>query len=201
MTSPGGGWPKRLLDLSLSVPALVLVLPLTVVAWALARYETGEPGFFSQERIGLGGRPFRIFKIRTMRTVAAGSLTTKENDDRVTRSGRWMRRFKIDEVPQLLNVLTGTMSLVGPRPTVYEDYARMDATQRRRFLVPPGLTGLAQISGNTSLTWPERIELDLAYVERASLWFDLVIIARTAAMVVTGRLETHPPSDDEWGAT
>jgi lipopolysaccharide/colanic/teichoic acid biosynthesis glycosyltransferase len=199
VTAPPPPWPKRALDLVVAVPALTVTLPLIVVCWAWARYETGESGLFIQERIGRGGRPFRILKIRTMRTDPHGSATTTADDQRVTRMGRWFRKFKLDELPQLLHVVTGTMSLVGPRPTVRSDYLRMDDAQRRRFLVPPGLTGLAQVSGNTALTWPERIRFDLEYVERSSVWLDLEILARTGLMLLAGRIETHPNSDDEWG--
>jgi undecaprenyl phosphate N,N'-diacetylbacillosamine 1-phosphate transferase len=129
------------------------------------------------------------------------SSTTTKNDPRVTRVGNVLRKTKIDELPQLLNVLNGTMSLVGPRPTVAEDVARMDATQRRRCDVRPGITGLAQVSGSTALSWPERIKYDLQYVDNVSLLLDIQILLKTVALLLTMRAETHPASADEWDMT
>jgi hypothetical protein len=125
--------------------------------------------------------------------------TTVRNDPRLIRGGGWLRKYKIDELPQLLNVLSGDMSLVGPRPTVQEDVGRMTPVQLQRLLVSPGLTGLAQTQGNTTLNWPERIELDLAYVRSLTLAQDLRILADTMWQVITGRADTHPMGDDEWG--
>jgi lipopolysaccharide/colanic/teichoic acid biosynthesis glycosyltransferase len=154
--------------------------------------------FFVQERIGLDEQPFKVYKLRTMRATGDRRSVTLMDDPRVFFMGRLARKLKIDELPQLLNVLNGTMSLVGPRPTVQEDYERMNRRQRSRCRVLPGLTGLAQVRGNTSLTWPQRIEYDLFYVENQSLWLDLKILARTALLVLTFRAETHPQGISEW---
>src|SRR5690606_29589072 len=144
-------------------------------------------------------RPFKVYKLKTMREVAGyTSSTTTSTDIRVTKFGSFLRKTKIDELPQIWNVLNGTMSLVGPRPTVMEDVERMNAQQRKRFLVKPGITGWAQINGNTALSWPERIRLDLYYIEKFNLLFDLKIILKTVHLVLTNNAETHPTFEDEW---
>ena len=173
--------------------------PLFLLAVIIIKRGSRGPVFFTQERIGRGGAPFRLYKFRTMNVGAesAGTVSLKQ-DPRVFAGGNFLRKFKIDELPQLLNVLNGTMSLVGPRPTVREDYARMDSAQRRRTVVTPGLTGLAQISGNTGLSWPARIKYDLLYVDEHNLLLDLGIIVQTAWLIGRNRVETHPSSDDEW---
>lgn len=190
---------KRALDLSLGAIFLLLVWWAILGAWVLARIDTQASGFFRQERVGLDGRRFNIIKIRTMRIVPgeASSVTT-ENDARVTRIGHFFRATKMDELPQLLNVLNGSMSIVGPRPTVQADYDRMTVEQSQRVNVRPGITGLAQVNGNTSLPWSKRIEFDLDYIRRWSPWLDIAIILRTLMMVASGRAETHPKGDDEW---
>ena len=126
------------------------------------------------------------------------AATTRREDPRVFPGGEAIRKYKLDELPQIVNVLRGEMSVVGPRPTVREDYDRMTPNQCRRASIRPGLSGLAQISGNTSLSWPERIALDLEYIETLSFWNDIWIILRTLGLVITGRADTHPATDDEW---
>lgn len=195
---------KSIADRLIALGALLLCLPLFGLATLIIKLSSRGPIFFRQERVGRDGRPFRIFKFRTMHLHAESQLTgsvSTRNDPRVFRGGRLLRQTKIDELPQLLNVLAGTMSLVGPRPTVQEDFARMTPAQRHRAAVLPGLTGLAQIRGNTSLSWPERIEYDLDYINRFSLWLDCKIIAETALRVVTLRAATDTPGTDEWATT
>ncbi len=119
-------------------------------------------------------------------------------DPRVTRIGEFLRRWKLDEIPTLWNVVKGEMSLVGPRPTVKMDVEKMDDKQRYRHSVLPGLTGLAQINGNTSLNWPERIKYDLEYIKKRSLMLDLVIIIKTIIIIITRDIETHPKGNTEW---
>ena len=188
---------KRAFDILLSLAGLLVLWPVILVTWGLALRDTGASGLFVQERIGLHGRPFRLVKLRTMRPVGGSTVTTRD-DARVTWLGRKLRKWKLDELPQLWNVLKGEMSLVGPRPTVAEDYARMTQRQAQRDTTPPGITGLAQINGNTALSWPQRIEYDLRYIETWSLLLDVRILFGTARLAVSGRIETHPASEDEW---
>jgi lipopolysaccharide/colanic/teichoic acid biosynthesis glycosyltransferase len=171
---------------------------MVMVAVAIRRSSVG-PILFRQRRIGRHGKPFEIYKFRTMVVGAefSGSVTT-QNDPRVGRVGKWIRAKKLDELPQLVNVLNGSMSLVGPRPMVISDFERLDDRQRRRVSVRPGLTGLAQVSGNTALSWPRRIEFDLEYVDRRSVAMDCRILGKTAAMVLNGSAATESPSADEW---
>jgi undecaprenyl phosphate N,N'-diacetylbacillosamine 1-phosphate transferase len=193
---------KRSFDLVVAILGLVAFGWLLVLVYIIASIDTRSNGLFIQTRIGRAQKPFSIYKFRTMRSVQGMvSSTTTKNDPRVTRVGNVLRKTKIDELPQLLNVLNGTMSLVGPRPTVAEDVARMDATQRRRCDVRPGITGLAQVSGSTALSWPERIKYDLQYVDNVSLLLDIQILLKTVALLLTMRAETHPTSADEWDMT
>jgi lipopolysaccharide/colanic/teichoic acid biosynthesis glycosyltransferase len=191
---------KRAFDLSTSVVALVALWPLLLIVAAYVKLCSPGPALFTQERIGRDGRPFRILKFRTMhvRRVCGDSFVSIHNDPRVFPGGRLLRKLKIDELPQLWNVIAGSMSLVGPRPTVDEDYRRMTPRQRSRWAVRPGITGLAQIRGGTSLLWPERIELDLEYIRKRSFWLDIKVLIATCAQVLTARADTHPAGDDEW---
>ena len=194
---------KRTFDLAVALAALVALLPLLVLTAIYIKIRSPGPVFFTQQRIGRGGKPFRLWKFRTMHAqppVDAASSVTTRDDARVFAGGSMLRKLKLDELPQLWNVVTGTMSLVGPRPTVAEDYQRMTPRQRERCVVRPGITGLAQIRGNTSLSWPERIEWDLRYIDERSLWLDLRILAETCWLVLAARAETHPPGEDEWSA-
>lgn len=192
--------PKRFLDLLVACTALVVAAPVLITAAIYIRLASAGPVFFRQERVGQGGRPFSILKLRTMTWHPSSSEQTVSlrNDPRVFFGGSILRSLKIDELPQLLNVVAGQMSLVGPRPTVASDHARMTARQQQRVSVRPGMTGLAQVNGNTSLSWPERIEWDLRYIARQSVWMDLQILARTAGLVLSARAATHPAGDDEW---
>src|SRR5690606_9205639 len=147
-----------------------------VVCVVAIRLTSKGPVFFRQERIGLGGRPFTVWKFRTM---VVGDNPAIPDPDRITAVGRLLRRWSLDELPQLINVARGEMSIVGPRPTLAYQVERYDEEQRRRLAVPPGLTGLAQVEGRNELPWPERIRLDVQYVERASPALDLRILART----------------------
>jgi exopolysaccharide biosynthesis polyprenyl glycosylphosphotransferase len=195
---------KRGLDLVVSGVALVLLSPV-FLAVAIVTKATSPGGvFFFQERVGLGGAPFTMAKFRTMRADAGGVPPTLDaiplakrqgnevlfkakNDPRITPSGAWLRRHSVDELPQLLNVLKGTMSLVGPRPPLASEVAQYDDHVKRRFLAKPGMTGLWQVSGRSDLTWEESVRADLMYVENWSLTGDLIIIWRTVQVVVTGK--------------
>jgi lipopolysaccharide/colanic/teichoic acid biosynthesis glycosyltransferase len=180
---------KRALDLVVGAGALAVAAPVLGVAALAIRLETHGHPVYRQRRVGLGGRPFELYKLRTMvrgaETMGKG-LAVDEGDDRITRLGAWLRRTSFDEVPNLVNVLRGHMSLVGPRPTVQVQVDRYSDRQRRRLDALPGITGWAQVNGRASLPWHERIELDLWYIEHASLRLDLRILVRTARMAVTG---------------
>jgi lipopolysaccharide/colanic/teichoic acid biosynthesis glycosyltransferase len=181
---------SRALDVVLAAVLLVVAAPLLALAALAIRLESRGPVFYRQRRVGRYGRPFELWKLRTMvpgaETMGAG-VYVLEGDPRITRVGRLLRRFSFDELPNLLNVLKGDMALVGPRPTVQEQVDRYTERQLRRLEVKPGITGWAQINGRTSLPWPERIELDVWYVEHRSLRLDLRILARTARMLASGR--------------
>jgi lipopolysaccharide/colanic/teichoic acid biosynthesis glycosyltransferase len=180
---------KRALDVVVAAATLVLAAPLLAIAAVLIRIETHGHPIYRQRRIGLDGEPFELFKLRTMvsgaETMGAG-LVVDAGDARITRLGALLRRTSLDELPNLVNVLRGEMSIVGPRPTVQVQVDRYSERQRGRLSVRPGLTGWAQIHGRASLPWHERIELDLWYVEHASLRLDLRILRRTAQMVAGG---------------
>ncbi|MBM79786.1 MAG: sugar transferase [Planctomycetaceae bacterium] len=195
---------KTVFDVGIALLVLILLSPLFLFAAIIIKVFSPGPIFFRQERIGFGGESFSIFKFRTMHVDSDRTLTgsvSVRNDPRVFVGAGFLRLTKIDELPQILNVLNGTMSLVGPRPTVAEDFERMSTEQRRRVDVKPGLTGLAQVRGNTSLLWPERIVLDLSYIDEYSFWLDLKILMETALLLVTFRADTHPQGNDEWVAT
>jgi undecaprenyl phosphate N,N'-diacetylbacillosamine 1-phosphate transferase len=179
---------KRLFDILLSLLAIVLLLPILCVLSLLIVIEAGLPISFTQQRAGLNGKPFRILKFRSMipDAVKVGlGLRTSEDDPRVTRVGKFMREYHLDELPQLINVLKGDMSIVGPRPTILSQVETYTPFERRRLEVRPGITGLAQVSGNNELPWEERIKLDVYYVDNMSLLMDLKIILRTFSTVVT----------------
>jgi lipopolysaccharide/colanic/teichoic acid biosynthesis glycosyltransferase len=180
---------SRALDVALAAIVLALATPLLALAALAIRLESRGPVLYRQRRVGRDGEPFELWKLRTMvpraETMGAG-VYVLEGDPRITRVGRLLRRFSLDELPNLVNVLKGDMAIVGPRPTVQEQVDRYTERQRRRLEVKPGITGWAQINGRTSLPWPERIELDVWYVEHRSLWLDLRILAKTARMLATG---------------
>jgi lipopolysaccharide/colanic/teichoic acid biosynthesis glycosyltransferase len=169
---------------------LAATAPLLALAAILIKLESRGPVFYRQRRVGRHGEPFELWKLRTMvpgaETMGAG-IYIVEGDARITRVGRLLRRFSLDELPNLVNVLKGELALVGPRPTVQEQVDRYTDRQRRRLEVKPGITGWAQVNGRTSLPWPERIELDVWYVEHRSLRLDLRILARTVRMLASGR--------------
>ncbi len=180
---------NRALDLIAATVLLVVSAPLLGLAAVAIKLESRGPVFYRQLRVGRHGRPFQMWKLRTMvrgaETMGDG-IYVLEGDARITRVGRLLRRFSLDELPNLINVLAGDLAIVGPRPTVREQVDRYTERQRRRLEVRPGITGWAQVNGRTSLPWPDRIELDVWYVEHRSLRLDLDILARTARMLVTG---------------
>jgi undecaprenyl phosphate N,N'-diacetylbacillosamine 1-phosphate transferase len=180
---------KRLLDLLLAGLLLLALLPVATVAALLIWLTSPGPVVFVQPRIGKGGRVFRAYKFRTMLDRPRRPDPHHEivgRDPEVTAVGYWLRRFKLDELPQLVNVLRGEMSLVGPRPALLPHLAEFDALARRRLLVTPGLTGLAQVHGNIYLPWPQRWRYDAHYVEALSLRLDLWILVRTLGVILWG---------------
>jgi lipopolysaccharide/colanic/teichoic acid biosynthesis glycosyltransferase len=172
---------KRVLDVCLAGLALVGLAPVMLVTGLLVRVALGSPLFFRQRRPGLGGRPFDLVKFRTMRPGDASDAT------RLTPLGRALRAWSLDELPELWNVLKGDMSLVGPRPLLMEYLPRYSARQARRHEVKPGLTGWAQVNGRNALGWPERLEMDVWYVDNWSIGLDLRILARTVWQVLRRR--------------
>ena len=179
---------KPLIDFLVAFMILLVVLiPLLLIAM-LILVESNGPLFFKQERVGKDLKFFKVFKFRTMtnekRTVGSTPIIGKAEG--VTRVGYYLRRFKIDELPQLLNVLLGDMSLIGPRPSVPEQLKQMSEEEKHRYSVRPGLTGLAQINGNIHLSWKERFVYDLQYVNHVTFWNDLKIIFRTVFIVILG---------------
>ncbi|MFL5823700.1 MAG: sugar transferase [Solirubrobacteraceae bacterium] len=181
---------RRAFDLLVSLIASILTAPVVALLAAAIRLESPGHPIYTQTRAGRDGRLFAIYKLRTMVSGAefiGAGLAIQEGDDRITALGRFLRRYSLDELPNLWNVLRGEMSIVGPRPTLPVQVEQYTTRQRGRLAVKPGITGWAQVNGRASLPWTERIELDLWYVEHRSLALDARILARTAAMVLTGR--------------
>jgi lipopolysaccharide/colanic/teichoic acid biosynthesis glycosyltransferase len=180
---------RRVIDIAVSGSVLVLASPLLALAALAVRLESAGHPIYRQRRVGLDGHPFDVLKLRTMvdgaEHIGAG-LAVNENDSRITRVGAFLRRTSVDELPNLLNVLRGEMSLIGPRPTLPVQVEQYTPRQRGRLLVKPGITGWAQVNGRTSLPWSERIELDLYYIEHRSLVLDVRILWLTVAMVLGG---------------
>jgi lipopolysaccharide/colanic/teichoic acid biosynthesis glycosyltransferase len=194
---------KWVLDRLVGAVSLVLLSPVFLAIWAWVRRDAGKPVFLFQLRAGKDGVPFRLLKVRTMvpDAVAVGQelgLTADpygivSDDPRITRSGRVLRRTGLDELPQLVNIVKGEMSLVGPRPDLVEQVANYSEADRRRLAVRPGLTGWSQTHGREEIGWPERIEQDVWYIENWSLWLDLKILLLTVAQVF--RSEPEPVED------
>jgi exopolysaccharide biosynthesis polyprenyl glycosylphosphotransferase len=192
------GFVKRLLDLTLAGLGLVAILPLWLVVVLAIRLESRGPAIFVQERVGIHGRRFRFYKFRSMYTDAEARLTDVmaqnevdgpvfkiRNDPRVTKVGAFLRRTSLDELPQLINVLRGDMSLVGPRPPLPREVELYRPSDAIRLSVKPGLTCLWQISGRSSLSFDQWMEFDREYIRQMSLWFDLKLLVRTVGAVLS----------------
>jgi lipopolysaccharide/colanic/teichoic acid biosynthesis glycosyltransferase len=180
---------NRALDTLVAGIALAIAAPLLVVAVVAIRVESRGSPIYRQRRVGKDGEPFEMLKLRTMVAGAEGmgaGLAVNAGDPRITRVGALLRRFSLDELPNLVNVLRGEMAIVGPRPTIQAQVDQYTADQRRRLEVKPGITGWAQVNGRASLPWHERIELDVWYVDNRSLLLDLRILAKTIRMLATG---------------
>lgn len=170
---------KRLFDLALTLPGLVVLSPLLAFIALMVRAKLGSPVLFRQVRPGLGGRPFTIYKFRTMTDARGSDGKLLPDGERLTRFGRFLRSASLDELPELFNVLKGDMSLVGPRPLLMEYLDRYTPEQARRHEVKPGITGWAQVNGRNALSWEEKFKLDVWYVDNWSFRLDLKIIAMT----------------------
>ncbi len=178
----GGG--KRVLDLLLTVVALPVLFPLVVLVALVVRLKLGSPVLFKQERLGRGGRAFYLRKFRTMTEARDQAGQLLPDEERLTGLGKFLRATSLDELPELVNVFTGDLSLVGPRPLHAYYRERYTAEQFRRHEVLPGLTGWAQINGRNAISWEQKFKLDVWYVDHQSLWLDIKIIALTALKIV-----------------
>lgn len=192
---------KRLFDVLISLLVLVLFLPVWLLTALLIKISSPGPVFFLQERPGKDRKIFKVYKFRSMRLGSEKMVKGVEvmrDDDRVTTIGRFIRRTKIDEIPQCLNVLKGEMSLIGPRPERVASLEDYDEEISKRLNVRPGMTGLAQVSGNIYITLAERYRLDVYYVEHFSLWLDIRILFRTVGVVLLGeaRYKDRPLVED-----
>jgi lipopolysaccharide/colanic/teichoic acid biosynthesis glycosyltransferase len=180
---------RRIFDVLVAGTVLLLTSPVVAAAIVAIRLESKGHPIYRQRRVGQDARPFDVLKLRTMVAGAermGAGLAVDDGDSRITRVGALLRRTSVDELPNLVNVLKGEMSIIGPRPTVPVQVAQYTDRQRGRLALKPGITGWAQVNGRASLPWPERIELDLWYVEHATVRLDLRILWLTARMLVTG---------------
>ena len=178
---------KRAMDLLGALLGLLALGPLMLLIAGLVRWKMGRPIFFIQTRPGKDGKPFRMYKFRTMLEAFDAEGRPLPDERRLTRFGRWLRRTSLDELPELFNVLKGEMSLVGPRPLLMEYLSVYTPEEFRRHETPPGITGWAQVNGRNAVDWDRRLAMDVWYVENRSLWLDLRILFRTAIEAVRGR--------------
>jgi sugar transferase EpsL len=174
---------KRMVDVVIALCMVAVLSPLMIVIAFLVRWNLGTPVLFVQQRPGLGGKPFRIFKFRTMTNDRDSSGRVLPDEKRLTPFGRWLRSTSLDELPELINVLKGDMSLVGPRPLLMEYLPLFSKEQARRHAVKPGLTGWAQVNGRNALSWEEKFRLDVWYVDNQSVWLDLKVLLLTLLAV------------------
>lgn len=170
---------KRLLDITISLIALIFLLPLMSLIYLLVRINLGSPAFFLQERVGKDNKIFKMIKFRTMKNSTDKNGNLLSDNERVTKFGSFLRSFSLDELPELINILKGDMSLVGPRALLVQYLGLYNDEQIRRHEVLPGLTGWAQINGRNSITWSEKFKLDVWYVDNWSLWLDIKIFFLT----------------------
>jgi len=180
---------KRIFDILKSGIALIILLPIFIIIGILIKLDSKGPVFFIQERVGKNGKIFRAYKLRTMvdnaEKIGLG-YEVEKNDSRITRIGKYLR-WGIDELPQLLNVFRGEMSMVGPRPALPHQIEKYSEREKRRLEIKPGLTGWALVNGRNKLSWPERIKLDIWYIDHWSLWLDLKILLKTIWVVIFKR--------------
>jgi len=180
----GWGWANRLFDIVVAGLLLILVLPILIVVWLAVRFRLGSPVLFLQQRPGLYGTPFTLYKFRTMTDACDANGKLLPDGERLTEFGRFLRSTSLDELPELFNVLKGEMSLVGPRPLLTEYLPYYTEREQCRHCVLPGITGLAQVNGRNQTPWDERLEMDVWYVENRSLLLDIRILLMTAGKVL-----------------
>lgn len=175
---------KRLFDILISLGLIIVLSPLFLVLLGAVYWKMGRPVIFTQPRPGLNGRPFKMYKFRTMTEERDSEGNLLPDEERLTPLGRFLRETSLDELPELFNVLKGDMSLVGPRPLLMQYLDRYAPEQARRHEVKPGITGWAQINGRNAITWEEKFVLDVWYVDNWSLWLDMKILAMTVVKVL-----------------
>ncbi|KIL43748.1 sugar transferase [Jeotgalibacillus campisalis] len=185
---------KRLIDFLLSSILLIVLFPLAAVLGCLIFVKIGSPILFKQIRAGLHGIPFTIYKFRTMKDALSASGELLSDQDRLTPFGQFLRKYSLDELPQLVNVWKGEMSFVGPRPLLMEYLPLYTHEQAMRLNIKPGLTGWAQVNGRNAISWEKKFELDVWYVEHYSLWLDVKIIWMTVMRVVRPKGVSYPDS-------
>ena len=183
---------KRLTDLFLAILALILSSPILIIIALLVRFKIGSPVLFRQRRPGFHGRPFMLFKFHTMTDARDGQGNLLPDKDRLTQIGKFLRSTSLDELPEFFNVLKGDMSLVGPRPLLMQYLDRYTPEQARRHEVKPGITGWAQVNGRNALTWEQKFEHDVWYVDHQSLWLDVKILAFTIWKIIKREGITQP---------
>jgi sugar transferase EpsL len=183
---------KRIFDLIISLAALVILSPVLLIISVLLLASEGLPLFFCQDRPGLGGKVFKICKFRTMKAENGSTGALLTDGERITKAGKFLRRTSLDELPELLNVIKGEMSLVGPRPLLVQYLGRYSPVQARRHEVLPGITGWAQVNGRNAITWDEKFRLDVWYVDHWSFWLDIRIIFMTIWKAITGEGISQP---------
>jgi sugar transferase EpsL len=183
---------KRLFDLTISMLLLFVLAPLLLILFVLIRIMLGSPGIFIQIRPGLYGKPFKLFKFRTMLDIRDKHGQLLPDRERLIFFGLFLRNYSLDELPELWNVLKGDMSLVGPRPLLMEYLRRYTSEQARRHEVRPGITGWAQVNGRNAITWEEKFKLDVWYVDNCSIWLDIKIIGMTFLKILKREGISHP---------
>jgi undecaprenyl phosphate N,N'-diacetylbacillosamine 1-phosphate transferase len=184
-----GSFLKRLTDIIFSLFALIISSPILLLAAIAIKLDSRGPVFFMHERSGLDGRPFKLFKFRGMVTNALeiGPEITQENDPRVTRVGKFLRRSSIDEIPNFINVLHGEMSVIGPRPEILSITSEYSVFQKKVFKYKPGVTGISQVNGRQMLTPEERVNMEIEYYDKATFWSDLKIILATVKVIISNK--------------
>jgi len=176
---------KRAMDLMVSIVAVIILSPIILASAVIVRLTIGKPVIFKQTRAGLHGKPFQIYKFRTMTQQTDDQGNLLPDHLRLTRTGKWLRKLSLDELPQLFNVIKGDLSLVGPRPLLMEYLDRYTPEQARRHEVKPGITGWAQVNGRNAISWEEKFKMDVWYVDHQSIWLDLKILFLTIKKVLT----------------
>jgi len=194
---------KYLLDKIVAILLAIILFPLWLLIMVAIKLDDGGPVFFCQDRLGKDGKIFKIYKFRTMIVDADKYLDEKGrvvNKNRITRVGKILRKLSLDELPQLINIIKGDMSIIGPRPALPSHLPRYTEWQKRRLLMKPGVTGLAQVNGRNTLKWSKRIEYDIWYIENYSLWLDLKILLKTIKVVLLREgivLDRNPQDVDD----